>query len=388
MLAAKKHSKFIISKGRMMMMEMPGCAADILDSLADGAYVTDRDRKILFWNRAAEKILGWRREDILGLNCRDNLLVHVDKDGHALCGEEFCPLHRSIVTGQPSEAPLLVFAQDKEGRRVPVEVSVAPLYDAEGVEVGGVEIFRDMTGLMKDMEKARLIQEHALECALDDDPRVALSRLRVSHGIVGGDFYHARRISADEYAIMIADVMGHGIASALYCMQLRALWDELVECLPKPAVFLEEMNARLHRLAHDDYYFASAAAVVVNAATGALRYAVAGHPPLLVLGAGDECRELEGPGMALGMTESSQCEEQSDVLANGETLLLYTDGAFEVTDNTGALLGIDGLVTICRQEGLPLELEGLRRIEEKLLTYSDFLRFDDDLTMLAFSRLG
>ena len=56
---------------------------------------------------------------MVGRRCLDNVLCHVDKDGHRLCGEEFCPLHRSMVTGTPSDVPLIVFAQTKDGRRMP-----------------------------------------------------------------------------------------------------------------------------------------------------------------------------------------------------------------------------------------------------------------------------
>ena len=99
-------------------------ASRLLNLLADGAYITDSDRKIVYWNRAAEKISGWKAEEVVGRKCRDNILVHVDKDGHELCGQEHCPLHRSILTGKPSAEPMLVFAQHPTNGLVPVEVTV------------------------------------------------------------------------------------------------------------------------------------------------------------------------------------------------------------------------------------------------------------------------
>lgn len=384
----KKPITVATGKGRVNTMEeLSEGARSILDSLADGAYVTDTNRRILFWNRAAEEMLGWNKGDVLGRCCGDNILIHVDKDGHQLCLEESCPLHRSIVTGRPSEEPVLLFAQHKEGGRVPVEVTVAPILDESGEEIGGIELFRDMTLLMRDLMKARMIQEHALECRLEDDPRVGFATLQVSHGIVGGDFYRAVRLNADEYALMIADVMGHGIASALYCMQMRALWDELEELAGDPGALLTAMNSRLHRLAQRDLYFATAAVVVLDVSTGMFRYAMAGHPPLLVLGGDGGFRKLTAPGMALGLMASVEFEIREGQLLEGESLLMYTDGALELIDESGGQLGMEGLVEICRKEGLPLKLAGLRRIEERLLTYSDELRFEDDLTMLAFSRL-
>ena len=75
---------------------------EILDTLPDGTYVTDADRRILFWSRSAMRLTGWPAEEVVGRTCSDNLLVHIDKDGHRLCGQEHCPLHRSIVTGTVS----------------------------------------------------------------------------------------------------------------------------------------------------------------------------------------------------------------------------------------------------------------------------------------------
>ncbi len=85
---------------------------------------------------------------MVGRHCFDSLLSHVDKDGHELCGNEYCPLHRSIVTGASSGAPL-VFAKRKDGRRTPVQVTVAPIRNAAGEIIGGVEAFRDISPALR-----------------------------------------------------------------------------------------------------------------------------------------------------------------------------------------------------------------------------------------------
>ena len=61
-------------------------AREILQLLPDGAYICDRDRRIVFWNDAAARITGWTSDHVVGKHCRDNILVHIDKDGHPLCG--------------------------------------------------------------------------------------------------------------------------------------------------------------------------------------------------------------------------------------------------------------------------------------------------------------
>ncbi|HWH70075.1 MAG TPA: PAS domain S-box protein, partial [Candidatus Sulfotelmatobacter sp.] len=118
---------------------------DLLNSLADGAYITDLNRRILCWNHAAERITGWSAEEVVGRTCFDNILMHVDKQGCALCGQDRCPLYRSIITGRSSTEPVLVFARRKSGLRAPMEVSVGPIRDLQGQIIGGIEVFRDQT---------------------------------------------------------------------------------------------------------------------------------------------------------------------------------------------------------------------------------------------------
>ena len=158
----------------------------ILDSLGDGVYVCDRERTIVYWSKSAERITGWSSEDVVGRRCLDEVLCHVDKDGHLLCGEEFCPLHRSMITGTASDLPVIVFAKGKSGQRIPMHVTVAPIRDKAGEVIGGVETFRDVSTLLADMQRAKRIQSLSLEHDLPSDPRVRFSTHYVPHDIVGG----------------------------------------------------------------------------------------------------------------------------------------------------------------------------------------------------------
>ena len=180
----------------MSSQELLTASSVILDSLSDGVYVCDRERRIVFWSKAAERITGWQPGDVVGRRCLDDVLCHVDKDGHRLCGEEFCPLHRAMVTGATSTVPLIVFAQGKEGNRIPMQVTVAPIRDPAGEIIGGVETFRDVSALLADLERAKRIQALSLETDLPEDPRVRFSTYYVPHDLVGGDFYAIKQLDS------------------------------------------------------------------------------------------------------------------------------------------------------------------------------------------------
>jgi diguanylate cyclase (GGDEF)-like protein/PAS domain S-box-containing protein len=115
----------------------------VVENIFDGLYLTDRDRKIVFWNREAERITGYRAAEILGSHCWNNILMHVDGEGCNLCKGN-CPLSRTIQEGIVQDAE--VFLHHKDGHRVPVWVRSAPLRDPRGNVVGGIELFTDLSG--------------------------------------------------------------------------------------------------------------------------------------------------------------------------------------------------------------------------------------------------
>jgi len=113
---------------------------NLMDNLYDGVYFVDRDRKITYWNKGAERITGYSGGEIIGTHCWDNVLMHVDSNGNSLCRTE-CPLSKVIATGDEIKAE--VFLSHRDGHRIPVIVRGAPITDTGGNIVGAVEIFSD-----------------------------------------------------------------------------------------------------------------------------------------------------------------------------------------------------------------------------------------------------
>ncbi len=354
----------------------------IIDALGDGVYVCDRDRRIIYWSKAAERITGWSEEDVVGRPCFDNVLCHVDKDGHQLCGEEYCPLHRAMITDTGSKGSLLVYAQGKDGQRVPMLVSVAPLRDAAGQVIGGVETFRDASTMVSDLERAKAIQELALAEDVPPDARVRFTTHYVPHGIVGGDYYGIKKLDADRYGLMLADVTGHGIAAALYTMHLSQLWERYYSMLTDPAGFAGTVNNELGKVVKSDASFATAVCGLVDLRDGVFRFAGAGGPQALLFHPDGKHECLENPGLPLAVVEDACYEQVSTEVRQGDRLLLFSDGAVEVSNAAGEMLGVDGLVGMLKRHGYPeVDIE-MDAIEEALLKYSNAIRLEDDLTIL------
>lgn len=111
----------------------------VMNALFEGAYFVDHQRKILSWNEGAFFISGYRRDEVAGHCCSDNILLHVDDRGTELCKHE-CPLQRALQDGKPHQAS--VFLRHKLGYRVPVSIRIVPIYDEGSKIVGAMEVFR------------------------------------------------------------------------------------------------------------------------------------------------------------------------------------------------------------------------------------------------------
>jgi phosphoserine phosphatase RsbU/P len=363
-------------------------APELLNLLADGAYITDTDRRIVFWNQAAQRITGWGAAEVVGHTCRDNILVHADKDGHQLCGDEHCPLHRSIVTGQPSAEPLLVFAQHRSGSRIPVEVTVSPVRSHAGQVIGGIEVFRDLTESVQDQLRAKEIQEMAVQCELPPDNRVSFEVRYQPRDIVGGDFFRIEKLGDERYVVFVADAKGHGLAAALYTMLLRSLWQEHLRDLESPVRFMGIVNGRLHAFVHDAGYFGTAVLADYDAGSGELRLVRAGHPSPLLFRAKGSVEATGCSNPALGLFPSTSYKETVEQLAPGDVLLLYTDGATELFDSQEHELGKEGLLRLACTQACAGSITGFRldQLEEQLLRFSNQIHLPDDLTLVKLCR--
>lgn len=125
----------------------------ILDSIADGVFTVDQDFRITSFNKAAEKITGVPREDAIGSTCRDVF--------HSNICDSKCVLKRSIEINQPISNQS-IYIVNADGEQIPVSISAAPLKDAAGNIIGGVETFRDLSEvaeLRKQLEQKYSFQD-------------------------------------------------------------------------------------------------------------------------------------------------------------------------------------------------------------------------------------
>jgi PAS domain S-box-containing protein len=120
----------------------------LLDQMEEGIYITDRDRRILYWNGGAERISGYYAHEIVGRLCQSDLLMHCDDSGQLLGGNAY-PLKDVMEHGTPHECTL--YMRHRHGHRIPVHIRSQAICEASGERVGAVEIFEVVTPVLPDL---------------------------------------------------------------------------------------------------------------------------------------------------------------------------------------------------------------------------------------------
>ena len=172
----------------------------ILDNLYDGVYFCDWDRKITYWNKSAEKITGFKKEEVVNSHCWDNLLVHTNAKGESLCETDRCPAVRAMRQDKTVEEE--VYLRHKNGHRVPIHTRISPIKDENGKIKGAVEIFGDNSAKVAAFNKIEKLEELAFIDAL-----TGVGNRRYSEIKIGAKLEEISRYAwAEEFGIIFVDI--------------------------------------------------------------------------------------------------------------------------------------------------------------------------------------
>lgn len=121
-----------------------GLQKALLDRLQEGVCIVNRDHRILYWNSGAERISGYFAHEVAGQFSHGDLLMHCDNEGSLLPGAgPGSPVLAAMLDGKPHETT--AFLLHREGHRLLTQLQARPIRDQNGVIVGAVEIFEEVS---------------------------------------------------------------------------------------------------------------------------------------------------------------------------------------------------------------------------------------------------
>jgi len=204
---------------------------------------------------------------------------------------------------------------------------------------------------------------------------------------VGGDYYDFLEIDEDRMGIVIADVSGKGVGSALLMASLSAA----VQTEAHAGYNIDDVAGRLNNLVHRTTapnLFISFFYCELNTKTGDLRYLNSGHNPPIVLDKKKKVTHLESCGLCLGMFPAQVYKSSVIKLNPGEIVLLYTDGLTESRDKNNQELTEEGLSKILKKHYKLPAAELMQAIFDDLEVFTDGADPMDDMTLVIIKRNG
>lgn len=338
----------------------------VLEVLNEGVVIAGDDHRILFANSRFVEMTGILRQDLIGSDA-----------SHFYSSQELEFLRQQVdIAFRTGNHRYTFVLPQKKGGRLPVVISSRTLQNSTGRF--GILTFTDISEQVRAEEELRAANESLKkrQIEIEEDLRLAarvqnslaprslawdaLSVEAFYHPVhsIGGDFALVTSSDHDHVSLLVCDVSGHGIGSALVA---NRIYSETTAHLRGGMPFLE-MFGELNRFLIEDLagsgMFVTLAAARIHVDRRRMVFAGAGHPPAMLARRGQVPLMLESRSMILGalpdaVDVSATLELQ---LQPDDRLVLYTDGITEVFNSRGQMLGISGVQEIVRQtSSLPAE---------------------------------
>ena len=249
-----------------------------------------------------------------------------------------------------------------------------------------IEVEQAKRILANDLEQAALIQQGLLPIHVPNVPGVDLAGYNAACRTVGGDYYDFIPYSDGRVAIALGDVSGKAMPAAMLMTSLQARVRVLAEEPPDVA----EMMIRLNRATAANippnrfitFFFS-----VLDAQTGELTYANAGHNPPFLARVDGSVEQLTGGGIPLGILGSTKYDSFKIRLDPGDVLLVYSDGVTEASNPAEDEFGEDRLAGVLRENRERPSNDIVHAVVNDVEAYTAGAPLADDLTLVAVKRL-
>ncbi len=350
----------------------------IVETAGEGFILMDENLMIVDVNDAYCRMLGYSREEVLGKTPIDlateefKQFILTNRD--TILGQEYREFEGSSVA--------------KDGRHVPILVHGNTLRDDHGQVIGNMAFITDMTehkkalALAAEVQKSLLPQEKPMVKGYD------IAGKNVSCDEIGGDYFDfIWRPDAKKgpFSVVVGDISGHGVDSALLMTTARAF---LRMRASQPGTISEIVTAMNRHLTQDileSGRFMTLFFMTIDPIKNHIDWVRAGHDPALMYDpARDEFEELKGNGIALGVNDAFDYEENCrHNLTNGQIIAIGTDGIWEAVNSEGEMFGKLRFRDIIRKNANAAARDILKSVYSELNQFTLGQRSEDDITLVV-----
>jgi phosphoserine phosphatase RsbU/P len=315
-----------------------------VEQTADSVLITDNTEHIEYVNPAFENTTGYSREEALGRTPR---LLNSGQHDETF----YQDMWDRLLRGEPYRGTLV--NRKKTGELYWANQTITPIKDARGRITHFVAVLKDVTDVRRYHEQevqlrlARAVQQRFFP----PPPRLPgfdIAAANYPADETGGDYFDFIEAPNDTLYVAIGDVSGHGFDAALIMALTRAYVRSFAGLGMDVGEVLQRANRAIIGDVEEDRYV-TMLLVRLDAQTGRMTYASAGHPPgVLLRGTGGIDCIMDSTGVPLGLFADSTFETREIQFGPREILVLGTDGATETADGAGVEFGCSGVIAYVR----------------------------------------
>lgn len=253
---------------------------------------------------------------------------------------------------------------------------------------------RQLTGLLeareqeRELQIAKTIQMGLLPTETPEISSIELAGICVPAHQVGGDYYDFIKREDGTLDLVIGDVSGHNIGSALIMTETRTFIQAQAASIAQPSHMLQALNRFFYNDLTRAELFVTMFYLQYHPETGHLHYTSAGHnTPLLLRRSKNTVEWLDAEGLILGVRPEVEFEQRVTSLQPGDILILYTDGVTEAENNDGEFFGEEQLSKLVQEcIDLPPD-EIINAILQQIRIFTGLHHFNDDVSLVVMKIL-
>jgi len=372
------------------------------DAAQDAVFMLDGSGLVRYRNTAAEVMFGYRR----GEHPAQPVSEIFPETSTALELNDLVSCDSALLARSCANLVIQIEGLRKDGSRLPLEISRGGVHLESGPH--SVLIARDISTRIEE-EKSRKhyetmqkeLESQIEKKLLQSQAPITLRHIEISYlmhssGHLDGDFTELIEYDPLRADLLIGDVMGHGIQSALVSAGLKSLFLKSIaeerkspEALPP----LERIVGRIHeRCIHeliDLGMFATLLFVRLDLKNRQASFVDCGHNPLIHLPSKTgRCRLVKGGNLPMGMIEKEEYRQAEFAVDENDLLVLYSDGITENRSPGDELFGIERFSALLEEHAaLPTEAI-VEKIEAALMEFCGCTNFEDDVTCIVIRISG
>lgn len=261
------------------------------------------------------------------------------------------------------------------------------LANMASVSIEKFELYKDQLKQQRlnlELEDARTVQQLLLPKSMPSTLRFSFAAKYALANRVGGDYYDFIEIDEHRTGLVIADVSGHDIASALVMAMGRNLIRTLFQSLSSPAAILSKTSMILHEDTQAARYITMFLAIL-DSSTMTMIYSNGGHnyPMFLNTATPATYKPLSTGGFPLGLVDDYSYEEETIDLNDNDMLILYTDGLIEAQSPSGEMFELERLEQAIVEDAKKPLNDMVTNIYDKTLHFAETDQLEDDFTFVA-----